>query len=345
MNLFRNNNLSTFKEARYWKVESNGVKCFLCPHSCLVKQGETGLCRTRKNYNNSLIEETYGYPCAIHIDPVEKKPLYHFLPGSSTLSIATTGCNLRCLNCQNYQISQAVFSKENIPYVNPDTIVSKALSNKCYSISYTYTDPIVYYEYTMDTADIAKQKGVKNIIVSAGYINKKPLREMCKLIDAANIDLKCFDEKIYQELSGIQLKTVLDSLMIIKTENVWLEITNLLVPGYSDNIKDIKRMCHWLVQNGFENTPLYFSRFFPTYKLSNVSPTSMEVLFNAYKTAKETGIKYVYLGNVNDDSYTNTYCHNCNHLLIKRRRYDLENVGMKNTVCNNCNQEIPGCWV
>jgi pyruvate formate lyase activating enzyme len=334
------------KVAEYWtSVEGEGVvNCTLCPHRCVLKEGEVGKCRTRKNVRGELISMVYGYPCALHIDPIEKKPMYHFLPGSQSMSISTIGCNLRCLNCQNYQISQADFNRGDFDYATPRQIVEMAMRNQCESISYTYTDPIVYYEYAKDTAVLAHEHGIKNVIVSAGYINKKPLREWCKYIDGANIDLKGFDDKIYQELNSIRLKPVLNTLEVLKEEGVWLEITNLIVPEYTDDLNVIEQMCIWLYTHGFADVPLHFSRFFPTHKLSNLNPTSLEVLEAAYKIAQSSGIKYVYLGNVAQTETNQTYCANCNKILISRLGYQISGLSIQNGSCVKCGNKIPGIW-
>ncbi len=328
--------------AKYWSDHGNSVKCLLCPHTCVLKDGEIGICRTRQHIHHKLVSIVYGYPCAIHIDPVEKKPLYHFYPSSQTLSISTTGCNLRCLNCQNYSISQQKFNKSNYKYISPEEIVNMAVVNDCHSISYTYTDPIVYYEYAYDIASVAQQRGIKNIIVSAGYINKKPLREWCSYIDAANIDLKCFNDEKYQTLSKIHLKTVLDTLKVLIEEDVYLEITNLIISEYTDDLKEIQQMCQWLVQNGFSEVPLHFSKFYGTYKLKHLSGTPLSTLENAYKIAKESGLKYVYLGNVQNHTTENTFCPTCNHLLIERSGYYARVLHIKDGRCIYCDTEIYG---
>ncbi len=335
-------NLHVDKIAQHWVFKGDGISCVLCPHNCFLREGEVGICRTRANKTGELIALSYGYPCARHVDPVEKKPLYHFLPGSTTYSISTVGCNLRCLNCQNYNISQADFIRDE--YVSPKQIVSSAISQNCQSISYTYTDPVVYYEYMMDIAQIAKERGLKNIFVSAGYIHKKPLRQLCEFIDAANIDLKCFDDDVYQRMSGARLNNVLDTLQVLLEEKVWLEITNLIVPGYSDDMAMIEKMCRWLVDNGFAHVPLHFSKFYPTYKLNDAESTRLVVLEQAYQLAKDMGIKYVYLGNVADSNYAKTLCSNCHNLLVERIGYQMIIQGLDAQKCTQCGLKVAGVW-
>ncbi len=328
--------------ADFWKEKNGQIHCVLCPHSCILNNGETGFCRSRKNIDNQLISLVYGYPCALHIDPVEKKPLYHFYPGSKTFSLSTTGCNLHCLNCQNYTISQAEFKEGVFKYYPPDLIVKEALENGCSSVSYTYTDPVVYYEYARDIAVLAKEHGLKNIIVSAGYVNPGPLRDLCKVIDAANIDLKSFSNHIYKSVSQIELKPVLHSLEILKEENVWLEITNLIIQGYTDDLNMVRRMCSWLRRNSFENVPLHFSRFFPVYKLNNVNPTSIEILEAAYDIAKDEGLKYVYLGNVPLADFNATFCHSCGFRLIDRYGFNVEVYYKDSGKCPECGAVLAG---
>lgn len=330
--------------ADFWHKKQEGIICTLCPHTCFLKDEETGLCRTRKNMDNRLFSLVYGYPCAIQIDPVEKKPLYHFYPGSKTLSLSTTGCNLRCLNCQNHHISQADFRSSDHNYTSPQHITKRALLLNCQSISYTYTDPIVYYEYARDIAIQAHENGLKNIIVSAGYINKKPLRDWCRHLDAANIDLKSFDDLIYQRLNGIRLKPVLQSLEILKEEGIWLEITNLIIPGFTDDLKMIKKMCSWLAGNGFSDTPIHFSRFFPTYQLNHLSPTPINTLLTAYEIALHAGLKYVYLGNISHHKAESTYCPNCGALLIERKGYSTTLKGLNKSYCASCETTISGLF-
>lgn len=336
--------LPTYKIAQHWVSKDSGITCVLCPHNCFLHEDEVGICRTRANKNSELVALSYGYPCSIHVDPIEKKPLYHFLPGSTTLSISTVGCNLRCLCCQNYTISQVDFIMGEHDYVAPEQLVSLAVFKKCQSIAYTYTDPVVYYEYMMDTAQIAKAQGLKNIFVSAGYIHKKPLRQLCAFIDAANIDLKCFDDDVYQRMSGARLSHVLDTLQVLLEEKVWLEITHLIVPGYSDDLVMIKKMCRWLTDNGFAHVPLHFSKFYPTYKLNNVEPTSILVLKQAYQIAKDMGIKYVYLGNVPDVDYVKTLCSDCGALLVERIGYQTFTQGIDAGKCKQCGFKANGVW-
>lgn len=332
------------KEAHYYVETPRGLKCRLCPHACVLEDGETGNCKTRIAINNKLYTIVYGNPCAIHVDPIEKKPLYHFLPTSRAFSVATAGCNLACLNCQNWQISQ-VSPKETTNYdLMPDKLVQKAISYNCKSIAYTYSEPIVFYEYMFDSAKIAHENKIKNVFVSAGYIEEKPLRKLSKYIDAANIDLKSFSNDIYEMLNAGTLQPVLNTLKILKEENVWLEITNLIVPNWTDDMDMIKKMCDWLYDNGLADCPLHFSRFTPTYKLTQLPFTSATTLEKARKIALNAGIKYVYIGNVVGSKAENTNCPNCGKTLIERKGFRIINNSIKNNKCSFCDEKIAGVW-
>jgi len=333
-------------EAKYYQVlKDNKVKCTLCPHECVLSLNKVGICRTRKNIDGKLISLAYENPCAINVDPIEKKPLQHFLPGSATFSISTAGCNLRCKNCQNASISQVSPEEVDSYHLPPEQVVEKALEYNCKSIAYTYTDPVVYYEYTLEIAKIAHKKGLKNVIVSAGYINIEPLKELLKYIDAANIDLKSFDDKTYKEISGVHLDPVLNTLKEIKKDGVWLEITNLIISGLNDSTSRIKQLCSWLKNEGFEDFPLHFSKFYPTYKLLNYPPTNTQTVENAIKIAKETGLNYVYAGNIPGHENENTFCPNCAEKIIKRTGYQLMKNKIKENSCPKCGQKIAGIWI
>ena len=331
-------------EALYFINTPKGIKCLLCPNECKIEEGKIGECRTRINENGILQCIAYGNPCAVHIDPVEKKPLFHFLPASRTFSIATAGCNLACLNCQNWEISQTSPAKTRNYDMMPDKVVEECLDNNCQSIAYTYSEPIVFYEYTLDTAKIARQQGIKNIVVSAGYIQEKPLKEWCNYIDAANIDLKSFSNEIYEMLNAGKLEPVLNTLKTLKDNGVWLEITNLVVPDWTDDLDMIKKMCDWLANNGFENYPLHFSRFHPQYKLTNLPATPVKTLEKARTTAMDSGLKYVYIGNVPGTEAENTFCHHCGKKLIARKGFFIASNEIKNGRCRFCNIPISGIW-
>jgi len=331
-------------EARHYYTEGKTAFCDLCPVECIIYPGKVGDCRVKKNFDGKLYSLVYGNPCAVYVDPIEKKPLYHYLPQSSAFSIATAGCNLACLNCQNWEISQAKPEETKNKDLMPDKVVETALKYKCESIAFTYSEPIVFFEYTYDTAKLAKSKGLKTLLISAGYIKEKPLKELCKVIDAANINLKSFSDDIYKKLNRGTLKPILRTLQIMADEGVWLEITNLVIPTWTDDLKMIRDMCRWLTKNKLNSYPLHFSRFFPLHKLTHLPQTPADILEKARNIAFEEGIQYAYVGNVPDVDSQNTYCHKCKKLLIKRRGYyNLEN-NIENGKCKFCKTKIPGNW-
>jgi len=332
------------KEAEFYAITPRGVKCLICPNECTLKPSELSQCRNRKHLNEKLYTIAYGNPCAVHVDPIEKKPLYHFLPASKAFSIATAGCNLACLNCQNWTISQYSPTETQNYDLLPDKVVSKCIEMNCESIAYTYSEPITFYEYTYDTSVIARQNGIKNVLVSAGYINEKPLRKLAKVIDAANIDLKSFSEDIYLNLNAGKLQPILNTLKILREENVWIEITNLIVPSWTDSFDMIKEMCDWLYRNDLHDAPLHFSRFHPLYKLTQLPATPFSTLKKAYDIAVKAGIKYVYIGNVPGKDLQNTYCPKCKELIIERKGFKILANNLHSNCCKNCNENINGVW-
>ena len=287
------------KECNYYRPLDDGkVECQLCPHHCRIAQGKTGLCRSRRNIDGQLISDVYGRPCSLAIDPIEKKPLYHFHPGTQCLSIACTGCNFRCLNCQNHEISQV--SPQSVGHydLSPEDVVALCLEHRCPGIAYTYTEPLTYIEYVADIAKLAHEKGLWNILVTAGYVNQAPLADLLPFIDAANIDLKSFSDDTYRKVCGGQLQHVLQTILAMRDADVWIELTHLVIPGINDDMEKIRQMCRWMADNDLAETPLHFSRFFPRYKMSDVPPTPLSTLQTARSIALDEGIRHVYLGNV-----------------------------------------------
>lgn len=284
---------------KYFRSIDNGrVECLLCPHHCKMTEGKAGICRSRRNVGGVLVSEVYGHPCALAIDPVEKKPLYHFHPGTKCLSIACTGCNFRCLNCQNHDISQVAPSDVRAIDLSLEEVVRICIEQHCPGIAYTYTEPLTYIEYVIDTAKLAHEHGLWNILVTAGYVCQEPLKDLLPWLDAANIDLKSFSDDIYRKVSGGDLQTVLNTILVMRDAGVWIELTNLLIPGINDDMEMIRNMCRWIVDNKLEGAPLHFSRFFPQFRMKNLPPTPIETLKKAQQIAHEEGIRYVYLGNV-----------------------------------------------
>jgi len=331
--------------ALYQEVLVDGrVQCHLCPHKCVIAEGKTGICRTRENHHACLYSRSYGNPCSLAVDPIEKKPLFHFHPEAGILSLATAGCNFRCLNCQNWEISQVSPSQLKHYDLSPEEVAEEAISRHTGMIAFTYTEPTVFYEYMLDTAKAAHRKKLKTVLVSNGYINSCPLQELIPYLDAANIDLKCLDDDLYRKLDGARLQPVLDTLKLLQESNVWLEITNLLIPGYTDGPEQIEQLCQWLVDNDFTETPIHFSRFFPDYKLQDLQPTDEHRLTEAKQIAERVGMKYVYIGNLPGLHGENTICPSCKKLLVEREGYTILQSNIKDGKCPQCGQVIAGRW-
>ncbi len=328
----------------YKKLDNKIVQCQLCPRRCTIANGQRGYCGVRQNREGTLYTLVYAKPVAIHIDPIEKKPLFHFLPSTTAFSIATAGCNLKCKFCQNWEISQVKPEDVQYSYIEPEGLIKKVKESGSPTIAYTYTEPTIFYEYMLETAKLAKKEGIRNVMHSCGYINEEPLRQLAKYLDAANIDLKGFTNDYYAKMTDASLEPVLKSLKILKEEGVHVEITNLILPGYNDDPDTIRKMCLWIKDNLGSGTPLHFSRFFPMYKLTSLSPTPVETLEIARKIALESGLKYVYIGNVGGHSAENTYCPRCKKVLIERRGYFVLQNNIENGKCKFCGEKIEGIW-
>jgi pyruvate formate lyase activating enzyme len=320
------------------------VQCELCPKKCLIEPGQSGECRVRINIDGVLRTVVYGYPCSIHVDPIEKKPLFHFLPGTRILSIATVGCNLHCKNCQNWEISQANPEDSQAFECQPEKLVQLTKQYNCPSLAYTYTDPIVYYEYTYDTAKLARQANIRNVLVTAGYINEEPWRQLLKYVDAANIDLKGITDDFYRRVCSGTLKPVQDALVIAKASGILVEVTNLIIPTLNDKPEQIRQLVRWIKTNMGGDTPLHFSGFYPRYKMRHLPPTSLKALETARQIAMSEGLDYVYIGNIRSKEGENTYCPACKSLLIERVGYSILKNQLKDGCCPNCGKEIYGVW-
>ncbi|MDD5773572.1 MAG: AmmeMemoRadiSam system radical SAM enzyme [bacterium] len=320
------------------------IQCLLCPKECKLYDGQRGDCRVRIHLDGKLQTLVYGRPCAVHIDPVEKKPVYHLLPGSQAFSIATAGCNLHCKFCQNWEISQKNPEETVNYFMPPKDVVNNALTSGSKSIAYTYSDPNIYYEYVLDTAKLAKKAGLKNIVISAGYINPEPLKELSEFLDVYKVDLKAFNNKFYQEICSATLQPVLETLKNLKKLEVWTEIVNLIIPTLNDDFTEIRKMCKWIKSELGNDVPIHFLQFYPQYKLNNLPPTPLETLTGARKIAIEEGLNYVYLGNIPQGEGNNTYCPNCKNLLIERIGYFVKEMRINNGLCNFCKFKIAGIW-
>ncbi len=336
----------SLKEALWYEAlgDSAEVTCLLCPRECVLGEGATGNCRARTAKKGKLYTLAYGNPCAVHLDPIEKKPLYHFLPGTTAFSIATAGCNMHCLNCQNWEISQSSPNETNNLDMPPSAVVDSAKMQRAASIAYTYSEPVVFYEYTFDTAEIARKHGLKNVLVTAGYINRDPLRQLCKVTDGAHVDLKSFNEDFYRRVCRTSLKPVLETLRTMKEEGVWVEVTRLVIPTLSDDINDIREMAKWMVANLGADTPLHLLRFHPAHKLTNLPLTPAQTLKQAKDAAREAGLNYVYVGNLPGNESSDTICPACKKTVIVREGFLVVKNNLKNGVCE-CGKRIAGVWV
>ncbi len=332
------------KEASWYKtLKASMVQCFLCPRRCVIKNNETGFCGVRQNKKGKLYSLVYGESTSLQIDPIEKKPLYHFLPGSAAFSIGTVGCTLVCQHCQNWATSQAKPGKWHTYDLTPKEAVKKAAEEHCESIAYTYNEPTVFAEYALDTAKLARKKGIKNIFVTNGFTNPEPLKDICKRIDAVNVDMKSFDNEFYKKYTGAWLEPILEAMKTYKEKKVWLEITNLIIPKLNDDLEKIKQMCIWIKENLGEDVPLHFSAFYPAYKLEDMPPTSAAMLLEARKLAMSLGMHYVYIGNVTTADEENTFCPKCKEPVIKRSHYSILQNKIKKGRCS-CGHKINGVW-
>lgn len=340
----------------YEQLEDNRVRCNLCAHRCTIFPGNRGICAVRENRKGKLYSLNYGKVIAANVDPIEKKPLFHFLPGTKSYSIATAGCNFRCEFCQNWDISQlsktfksqalknssepgselAEFPGFDLP---PEKIVSEAVKNDCASIAYTYTEPTIFFEYAHDSAKLARERGLKNIFITNGYQTPETIKKMIGLIDAANVDLKSFVEFYYHKVCGAHLQPVLDAIKLMYKKGIWLEITTLIVPKLNDSDKELTQIAEFIAQTS-ENIPWHVSRFHPNYKMTDSCPTPIETLHKAVEIGKKAGLNFIYAGNIPGDKYEKTYCPNCGEVVIDRWNYSVQNF-LENGKCPKCGSKIP----
>lgn len=329
------------KEAKYYTLiddYTKEVQCKLCPHNCLLKKDKTGKCKARKNIDGKLYSLTYGVISSVAFDPVEKKPLYHFYPGSIVLSIGSFGCNFKCGFCQNWEISQVGVQQTYEKEITPQKLLQLAKKYKNnIGISYTYNEPLINFEYILETAEMFKKEGYKNILVTNGYINKQPLLEILNYIDAANIDLKSFNKNFYEETCGGELKFVLQTIETFLEHKKHIEITTLIIPTKNDSQDEITKIVDY-IKNLSIDIPLHFSRYFPMYKF-NIEATPIDTMIKIYEIAKQK-LNYVYLGNILEEKYNSTFCPNCGKLLIRRLGYNTEVVGLEYNRCKYCKEEI-----
>jgi len=331
------------KEASWWRLEEDGrILCTLCPRFCRMGEGQAGFCYIRKNIGGKLYSLGYGTSTGFAIDPIEKKPLNHFLPGSKILSFGTAGCNLGCRFCQNWNISKAKLDEAQSLQATPEEVVELAVRHRVPSLAFTYNDPVIWGEFVIDISRIARERGLNSVMVTAGYITPEARREVYRYIDAANVDLKAFTERFYHKLTFSHLEPVLDTLRWLKHEtDVWLEITNLMIPGENDDPDETKRLCQWIVENLGDAVPLHFTAFHPDFKLMDKPKTPVSTLKRARAIALSAGLKYCYIGNVFDEEGQTTFCPACRRVLIRRAWHDILEYNLKRNHCP-CGAEIPG---
>ena len=333
-------------EAHYYeKMDGKRVRCLVCPRKCVVSDGQKGFCRVRINRGGTYYSSVYGRACTYHVDPIEKKPLFHVMPGTTAFSIATVGCNLDCKFCQNWEISQEHPENVDAYELKPAKVVEAAKQFEAPSIAYTYTEPIVWHEYALDCARAGHEAGLKSVMISAGYMNREPMVEVAGEMDAIKIDLKSISGDYYRDICSATLEPVLSTLVTVKESGTWLEIVNLMVPTLNDSDEDVERLCKWVKENLGSDVPVHFTRFYPTYKLKNLPPTPVSTVETAREIALANGINFPYVGNVpSGHPGESTYCPGCGEMIIKRVGYRVLSNTLKDGSCPACGAAIPGIW-
>ncbi len=337
-------NLSLVEARYYRKLPDRETECLLCPKLCRLGDKERGYCGVRENQGGTYYTLVYGKACSLNVDPVEKKPFFHVLPSSDALSLATAGCNVNCKFCQNWQISQVRAEQVEAVDLPPAAVVATARKYRCPSIAYTYTEPVVFFEYMIDTARLAAEERIKNLVVTGAHIRPEPLAELIRTVDAIKIDLKGFSKAFYEEYVRGDLTAVLDAIKAVARGGRWLEVVYLVIPTLNDDPREIRDMSRWLQAEAGPDVPLHFSRFHPMYLVKNLPPTPVESLERARDIALEEGVRYVYVGNVPGHVGENTFCPQCRRLLIRRTGYQVLENGLKGGKCGSCGTRIPGVW-
>lgn len=330
------------KSAKFWEeVSGDDVRCTLCPRNCLISPGELGYCRARKNIDGSLYTIVYGEATSANPDPIEKKPLYHFHPGSRVYSMSTAGCNFECKHCQNWRISQSSVDDIRTEQIEPEEAVERAKSTNCQGIAYTYGEPVIWFEYALDTAKLTQEEGLYNVYVTNGYMNIDAWKELGPYLDAMNVDLKAYDDDFYRDVCGVpSVEPVLRTCEWAVENGIHLELTNLIIPGENDEPDQIRDLCRWIVQDLDSDVPIHFSRFHPMYKMMDKSSTPVSTLEKAIEIAKEEGLKHIYVGNVPGHRADNTYCPQCGELLISRHGFSVSEYNLEDGRCPSCGTEI-----
>lgn len=336
--------LSDVEARHYEKLEEDVVKCKLCPRECLVSDVERGFCGVRENQRGTYKTLVYNRVCAMNIDPIEKKPLFHFMPGTTALSIATAGCNVNCKFCQNWNISQVRPEQVKNIELTSDEITAECLQRNIPTVAYTYSEPVIFYEYMYDTAVRARKEGIRSVVISGGYVQEKPLTELLEVVDAIKIDLKAFSDQYYKDIVNGELKPVLDNLKLIHKNGKWLEIVYLVVPTMNDSDEEFHNLCAWVRDELSPDVPVHFTRFHPTYLMTNLPPTPVTTLERAYEIARAENLHYPYIGNVPGSRGENTFCPDCGETVIERMGFQILKNNMKSGKCGACGEAIPGVW-
>ncbi len=336
--------LSSVEASFYEKLPNRKIKCRLCPRECVIDDRERGFCGVRENRGGTYFTLVHSRPCTFHIDPIEKKPFFHFQPGTLSFSLATAGCNVNCKFCQNWQISQVRPEQVRSVELPPARVAASAVEYSCRSVSYTYSEPVVFYEYMIDSARAVRKLGIRNAVVSNGYIQQDPLKELCAQVDAIKVDLKSFSEKFYREVVNGELQPVLESLVRIKKAGTWLEIVYLIIPTLNDGDAEFRGLAKWVKSELGTDVPVHFTRFHPEYLLKNLTPTPTQRLETAYAIAKAEGLRYIYLGNLSGHPAENTVCPSCQKVVVERTGFVTRKLRLQGGKCPDCRLAIPGIW-
>ena len=329
----------------FWeKLGEKNIKCVLCPRECMISDVERGYCGVRENRDGDYQTLVYGALCSANVDPIEKKPLFHYLPGTAAFSIATAGCNIECKFCQNWRISQFRPEQVDSVLIEPERLVAACRSRQAPTIAYTYSEPVIFYEYMHDCAALARKEGIGSVMISNGYIQEKPLRQLCRHLTAVKIDFKAFTERFYGETCAGKLGPILETLETLKDVGIWFELVILVVPTLNDSPDEIKKMSEWVVSRLGPDVPMHFTRFHPTYRITNLPSTPVSMLDRSRRIAMEAGVRYAYVGNVPMHPGENTFCHECNNELIKRVGFRIKFNRIADGKCPDCGTAIPGVW-
>ncbi len=329
------------KTAKFWKkIEDKKIQCSLCNHNCKIDNGELGICNVRKNENGELFTLIYGSTSSMAADPIEKKPLYHFHPGTNAFSMGTVGCNFKCEHCQNYGISTAPSDYFHIQDITPEQVVEYAKKYGCEGVAWTYNEPTIWHEFSYDSSKLVKKAGLYTCYVTNGFIREEPLKEISPYLDAMNIDVKAFSEDFYKKICKARLEPVLNTCILAKKLGIHIELTYLIIPSYNDSTEEIKKFCNWIMDVLGDDTPVHFSRFHPDHKMTNVAMTPMDTMTGAYEIARKSGILYVYLGNVPSGEYENTVCPKCGNTCVRRYGFSISIDGLKNGKCSKCGTSL-----